>query len=92
MLSAKQHVFAAKAGSPSLLVNQGPGNLADVHKNPVSSMLAGDSGLWGAGMTVDEVSTSESMRRMIAGFQVSQALYVAAKLGIADLLAKGPRG
>ena len=46
----------------------------------------------GAGMTVDEVSTSESMRRMIAGFQVSQALYVAAKLGIADLLAKGPQG
>src|SRR5215207_11555534 len=43
-------------------------------------------------MTMDEVSTSESLRRMIAGFQVSQALYVAAKLGIADLLANGPRG
>jgi len=43
-------------------------------------------------MTVGEVSSSESLRRMIAGFQVSQALYVAARLGIADLLAGGPRG
>jgi hypothetical protein len=43
-------------------------------------------------MTLGEVSSSESLRRMIAGFQVSQALYVAAKLGIADLLVGGPRG
>ena len=43
-------------------------------------------------MTAGEVPPSESLRQMIAGFQVSQALYVAAKLGIADLLANGPRG
>jgi hypothetical protein len=42
-------------------------------------------------MTVAEVSSSESLRRMIGGFQVSQAIGVAAELGIADLLANGPR-
>lgn len=32
----------------------------------------------------------ESLLRMITGYQVSQAIYVAARLGIADLLADGP--
>jgi hypothetical protein len=32
-----------------------------------------------------------TLRRMLAGFQVSQAIHVAATLGIADLLAAGPR-
>ena len=31
------------------------------------------------------------MLQMLAGFQVSQALYVAAKLGVADRLVDGPR-
>src|SRR5688572_19177099 len=42
-------------------------------------------------MTVGEVAPSETLRQMILGFQVSQGLYVAATLGIADLLADGPR-
>lgn len=33
----------------------------------------------------------EAMSRMINGYWTSQALYVAAKLGLADLLASGPR-
>jgi hypothetical protein len=38
------------------------------------------------------VSTpSAELRRLINGFQVSQAIHVAAELGIADLLAGGPR-
>ncbi|MCA1558446.1 MAG: acetylserotonin O-methyltransferase, partial [Acidobacteria bacterium] len=32
-----------------------------------------------------------AMTRMIHGFMISQAIYVAAKLGLADLLANGPR-
>jgi hypothetical protein len=43
-------------------------------------------------MTAGGPSPSETLRRMIHGYQVSQALYVAATLGIADLLAGGPRG
>src|SRR6202163_3758713 len=31
------------------------------------------------------------MVRLVTGFWITQALYVAAKLGIADLLAEGPR-
>jgi hypothetical protein len=31
-----------------------------------------------------------TLRRLLAGFQLSQALTVAATLGIADLLADGP--
>ena len=31
------------------------------------------------------------LRRMINGYQVSQALHVAATLGLSDLLADGPR-
>jgi hypothetical protein len=31
------------------------------------------------------------MLQMLAGFQISQALYVAAKLGVPDQLVDGPR-
>ena len=36
-------------------------------------------------------SPSADLRRMIVGYRLSQAIYVAAKLGIADLLKDGPR-
>ncbi len=36
-------------------------------------------------------SLATDLRRMIVGYRLSQALHVAAKLGIADLLADGPR-
>jgi len=42
-------------------------------------------------MTVGEVSSAESLRQLIGGFRISQAIGVAAELGIADLLANGPR-
>ena len=42
-------------------------------------------------MSQREQSPSATMRRLVNGFQVSQAIYVAATLGIADLLAHGPR-
>jgi hypothetical protein len=35
---------------------------------------------------------STALLRLVNGYQVSQAIHVAAKLGIADLLADGPRG
>src|SRR5947209_6124341 len=35
---------------------------------------------------------SAALLRMAGGAQVTQSLYVAAKLGLADLLADGPRG
>jgi len=35
---------------------------------------------------------SAALRRLVTGYQVTQAIHVAAKLGIADLLADGPRG
>jgi hypothetical protein len=35
---------------------------------------------------------SVALRRLVNGYQVSQAIHVAAKLGIADLLGDGPRG
>ncbi|MGI9382380.1 MAG: methyltransferase [Methyloligellaceae bacterium] len=38
-----------------------------------------------------EPSTPADLRRMIVGYRLSQAIYVAAKLGIADLLKDGPR-
>lgn len=41
-------------------------------------------------MTADP-STSADLRRMIVGYRLSQAIYVAATLGIADLLKEGPR-
>src|SRR3954449_8147215 len=36
-------------------------------------------------------SPSATLRRLVNGYQVSQALHVAATLGIADRLADGPR-
>jgi hypothetical protein len=41
-------------------------------------------------MTTDQYAAAD-LRRMIVGYRLSQALHVAAKLGIADLLAEGPR-
>jgi hypothetical protein len=38
-----------------------------------------------------EETPSATLTRMIVGFQVSQAIHVAASLGVADLLAGGPR-
>jgi hypothetical protein len=40
---------------------------------------------------MDDQSLSEALDRLIAGYFVSQAIYVAAELGIADRLADGPR-
>lgn len=42
-------------------------------------------------MTADDASPRETLRRLTNGFQVSQAIYVAASLGLADLLRAGPR-
>lgn len=42
-------------------------------------------------MSADDRSPRDSLRRMTNGFQVSQAIHVAATLGIADLLRDGPR-
>ncbi|RKQ92187.1 hydroxyneurosporene-O-methyltransferase [Solirubrobacter pauli] len=39
----------------------------------------------------DEESSSAELMRLINGYQVSQTIHVAAALGIADLLADGPR-
>lgn len=39
-----------------------------------------------------EISPAEQLFQMITGFALSQALYVAARLGIADLLKEGPKG
>jgi hypothetical protein len=41
---------------------------------------------------VSEEAPSVALRRLIDGYKVTQAVYVAATLGIADLLADGPRG
>ncbi|MEP7021021.1 MAG: methyltransferase [Pseudonocardiales bacterium] len=37
------------------------------------------------------MEASEELRRLINGFQISQALHVAAELGLSDLMATGPR-
>jgi hypothetical protein len=37
------------------------------------------------------LSDSDTLRLMINGFWISQALYVAATLGLADLMRNGPR-
>ena len=37
-----------------------------------------------------DLSPSAAMHQMIAGYRISRAIYVAAKLGIADLLKDGP--
>lgn len=42
-------------------------------------------------METDEVRPSVALTRLANGYQISQALHVAATLGIADLLADGPR-
>lgn len=42
-------------------------------------------------MDREPIAPRNVLMQMIAGFQVSQAIYVAAALGIADLLADGPR-
>jgi hypothetical protein len=42
-------------------------------------------------MQTDEQSPVVALRRMILGYRLSQALRVAAELGIADLLKDGPR-
>jgi len=41
--------------------------------------------------TSADVTPSAAMLRMISGFRISRAVYVAAKLGIADLLKDGPK-
>jgi hypothetical protein len=38
-----------------------------------------------------EMLPAERLFQMITGFTVSQAIYVAARLGIADLLKEGPK-
>jgi hypothetical protein len=40
---------------------------------------------------METVSPPEMMNRMLTAYWISRALYVAAKLGIADQLTKGPR-
>lgn len=42
-------------------------------------------------MSVNTQSAATALRRLIVGYRLSQALFVAAKLGIADLLKDGPR-
>ena len=42
-------------------------------------------------MPADNLSQRDTLRHLTNGFQVSQAIHVAATLGIADLLADGPR-
>ena len=43
------------------------------------------------GMTAPDLSSTNKLRRLIVGYRLSQALHVAAKLGIADLLSEGSR-
>ena len=42
-------------------------------------------------MDHDALRPSIALRRLVNGYQVTQAIHVAAVLGIADLLADGPR-
>src|SRR5215203_5498989 len=42
-------------------------------------------------MEHDALRPSLALRRLVNGYQVTQAIHVAAVLGIADLLADGPR-
>jgi SAM-dependent methyltransferase len=42
-------------------------------------------------MTEREERPADALRRLVDGYQVSQAIHVAATLGVADLLADGPR-
>ena len=42
-------------------------------------------------MTTNDIPPKLALQQLIQGFQVTQGIYVAAKLGIADLLKDGPR-
>ncbi|MGH2398048.1 MAG: methyltransferase [bacterium] len=42
-------------------------------------------------MDINKVTSPTSLMEMLRGYQVSQAIYVAAKLGIADLVKDGPK-
>src|SRR5436853_6978046 len=42
-------------------------------------------------MTINDSPPQLALQQLIQGFQVTQCIYVAAKLGIADLLKDGPR-
>jgi hypothetical protein len=42
-------------------------------------------------MTADDLTPSAALRELVNGYRVSQAIHVAATLGLADLLADGPR-
>jgi hypothetical protein len=42
-------------------------------------------------MTAEETSPRDTLLQMTNAFQVSQAIYAAATLGIADLLVDGPK-
>src|SRR3954454_1634461 len=61
---------------------------------PMSSEADGSPGnattSTGAQPTSEERAAAAAMLRMIGGVHVSQAVYVAAELGLADLLAAGP--
>src|SRR4051812_46230536 len=57
----------------------------------VESVLLGQQEQTTEGSANHTRSPREMMVRMIHGFMISQAIYVAAKLGIADLLQDGPR-
>ena len=43
-------------------------------------------------VTNPDIAPSATMLRMISGFRVARAIYIAAKLGLADLLKDGPKG
>jgi hypothetical protein len=55
--------------------------------NGIPRFLTGEK----ASVEESEESAAGRLRRLIDGYQVSQAIYVAATLGIADRLADGPR-
>ena len=42
-------------------------------------------------MSINQHSSALALRRLIVGYRLSQSIYVAAKLGIADLLKDGPK-
>jgi predicted transcriptional regulator len=44
-----------------------------------------------AALNLKTSSPQEQISRMLTGYWITQALYVAAKLGLADLLKDGPR-
>jgi hypothetical protein len=42
-------------------------------------------------MSMNDFLLQNELRQLIQGFQITQAIYVVTKLGIADLLKDGPR-